>query len=260
MRGILIACIWLCAGFALPARAADSIESIVACMRANLPTAVQVRDFQLVSTDKTGSTRTLSGRVYARLENELINAMMRIEQPSDLRGAAYLVREAKTDRDEEMYIYLPALQKVRRVTGGMKESSLFGTDLSYADIKQITYAFTGETLKLDKADTFESRPAWLLSMAPDPAHGPRFDRVQAWIDQKTCMVLKAEFLQDGIVRKRFISSAKFLTQSGPHWYVSEGRVEDVQEKTHTDLRILGVTSEKELADRLFNPRVFYLGN
>lgn len=259
MRVILVACL---AGMlaALPALAADSIEQIEACMRANLPTTVQVKDFQLISTDKTGGTRTLTGRVHARLENGLINAMMRIEQPSDLRGAAYLIREAKADQDEEMYVYLPALQKVRRVTGGMKDSSLFGTDLSYADIKQITYAFTGQTLKLEKTDTVENRPMWLLSMAPDPAHGARFNKVQAWIDQKSCMVIKAEFQQDGVVRKRFGSSVKFLVQSGPHWYVSEGRIEDLQDKTHTDIRILGVSSDKELADRLFNPRIFYVGN
>lgn len=262
MRGILFA--GLCLLAAVPAQAADSIEQIEACMRANLPSTVQIRDFELVSTDKTGGTRTLAGKVYARLDKGsgkgLINAMMHIQQPSDLRGAAYLVREAQADKDEEVYVYLPALQKVRRVTGGMKDSSLFGTDLSYADIKQLTYAFTGETLKLEKEDTLEKRPMWLLSMAPDPAHGARFDKVQAWIDQKTCMVLKAEFLSDGVVRKRFSSAAKFLVQSGPHWYFSEGRVEDLQEKTFTDVRILDVTSGKDLADRLFNPRMFYVGN
>ncbi|MGQ0618341.1 MAG: outer membrane lipoprotein-sorting protein [Panacagrimonas sp.] len=258
MRGILFAGVCLLA--AAPAQAVDSIERIEACMRANLPTTVQVRDFELVSTDKTGGTRTLAGKLHARLENGLINATMRVEQPPDLRGAAYLVREAKADKDEEVYVYLPALQKVRRVNGGMKDSPLFGTDLSYADIKQLAYAFTGETLKLEKEDTLEKRPMWLLSMAPDPAHGARFDKVLAWIDQKTCMVLKAEFLSDGTVRKRFASAAKFLVQSGPHWYFSEGRVEDLQEKTFTDVRILDVTSGKDLADRLFNPRMFYVGN
>jgi hypothetical protein len=258
MRVILIACLGLIA--ALPAHAADSIEQIEACMRANLPSTVQVKDFQLISTDKTGGTRTLAGRVHARLENGLINAMMRIEQPSDLRGAAYLVRESKTDQDEEMYVYLPALQKVRRVTGGMKDSSLFGTDLSYADIKQITYAFSGGKLTLEKTEALEGRPTWVLSMAPDPANGSRFDLVRAWIDQKSCMVMKADFMQQQVVRKRFVSSAKFLAQSGPHWYVTEGLIEDLQEKTRTQLRITGVLSDKDLADRLFNPRVFYVGN
>lgn len=258
MRGLVVVCLGML--LAWPTLAADSIEPIEACMRANIPTTLQVKEFEITATDKTGGTRSLMGRLHARMDEGRINAMMRIEAPSDMRGAAYLVREAnEPGKDEEMYVYLPALQKVRRITGGMKDSSLFGTDLSYSDVKQITYAFSGKQLKLEKSDTLEGRPMWLLSMAPDPSAENRYDKVQAWIDQKSCMVLKAEFLQGGAVRKRFTSSAKFLAQSGPHWYVTDGKIEDLQEKTSTRLRVTGVLSDKDLADRLFSPRMFYVG-
>lgn len=259
MRGLMVFCLALAA--TLPARAAESIEQIEACMRANIPDTLQVREFEISATDKTGGTRTLSGRLNARMDANRISAAMRVETPPDMRGASYLVREAaEKGGEDEIFVYLPALQKVRRVNGGMRDTSLFGTDLSYSDIKQITYAFSGNTLKLEKADVIEKRPVWLLSMAPAPSADARFDRVLAWIDQKSCMVLKAEFTQGGVVRKRFQTSAKFLAQSGPHWYFTEGRIEDLQEKTSTLLRITGVMSDKDLADRLFNPRMFYVGN
>ena len=244
------------------ASAADTVESITACMKANIPASLQVRVFELTSTDKTGGTRTLAGRLSARLEKGKLNAMMRITAPSDMRDAAYLVKEADTSgkEDEEMYVYIPALQKVRRITGGMKESSLFGTDLSYSDIKQITYALSGNKLKIERVEKLEERPAWVLSMAPDPSSGARFDKVVAWIDQKSCMLMKAEFQQIGAVRKRFTSSAKYLAQSGPHWYITQGRIDDLQEKTSTTLKVTDLLSDKDLADRLFNPRAFYLGN
>ncbi|MGQ0699743.1 MAG: outer membrane lipoprotein-sorting protein [Panacagrimonas sp.] len=257
MRRLWVLGLWLFA--AVPAYPSDSIEQIETCMRANVPTSLQVKAFELTAKDKTGGTRTLSGRLYGRLEEGRFHATMKIEEPMDMRGAAYLVRESAEGKDEEMYVYLPALQKVRRVTGGMRDSSLFGTDLSYADVKQITYAFSGDRLKLEKTDTFESRPMWVLSMAPDPANASRFDRVRAWIDQKTCMLLKAEFLHGSAVRKQFTSSAKHLMQAGPYWYVNEGLIEDLQEKTSTHLKVTEVLSDKDLADRLFNPRAFYLG-
>lgn len=260
---VLIA-LWLATGLLLDssrAVAADTPESITACMKANVPDSLQVREFELTSTDKTGGTRTLVGRLHARLEKGKLNAMMRITAPSDMRDAAYLVKEAdQGGKDEEMYVFIPALQKVRRVSGGMKDSSLFGTDLSYSDIKQITYALSGDKLRIDRTEKLEDRPAWVLSMAPDPSGGARFDKVVAWIDQKSCMVMKAEFQQLGVVRKRFMTSAKYLAQSGPHWYVTQGRIEDLQEKTSTTIKITDLLSDKDLADRLFNPRAFYLGN
>jgi hypothetical protein len=258
---VLIA-LWL-AGFlaSSAAWAADTPESITACMKSNVPDSLQVREFELTATDKTGGTRTLAGRLHARLEKGKLYAMMRVTAPSDMRDAAYLVRESDTaGKDEEMYVYIPAMQKVRRVTGGMKDNSLFGTDLSYSDVKQISYALSGNKLKIERTEKLEDRPAWVLSMAPDVSAGARFDKVFAWIDQKSCMVLKAEFQQLGVVRKRFTSSAKYLAQSGPHWYVTQGRIEDLQEKTSTTMKITDLLSDKDLADRLFNPRAFYLGN
>lgn len=243
------------------AAAADSTQPIISCMRANIPEQLQVREFEMSSTDKTGGTRTMVGRLSARLENGLIHAMMRISAPPDMRDAAYLVRETnEPGKDDEMYIYIPAMRKVRRVIGGMKESSLFGTDLSYADIKQIHYVLSGETIKLERAESLDNRPTWVLSMSPQKSNEARFDKVVAWVDQKSCMLMKADFLQGAVVRKRFTSAAKHLKQAGPHWYISEGRMDDLQEKTHTTIKITGVMSDQDLADRLFNPRIFYLGN
>lgn len=259
--GIQVAALLLLATLAAPGRAADAMQPIVACMKGNIPDQLQVREFEMTSTDKTGATRTMIGRLSARLENGLLNAVMRINSPADMRDAAYLVRESPDPgKDDDMFIYIPAMKKVRRVTGGMKESSLFGTDLSYADIKQLSYALSGETLKLDRVEQMDNRPTWALSMAPQAANEARFDKVLIWVDQKTCIPLKADFLQGKEVRKRFTSSAKYLMQSGPHWYISDGRMDDLQEKTHTQLKITDVLSDKDLADRLFNPRSFYIGN
>lgn len=261
MRLAVLACVlWMVAGTTSAADAPATIDKIEACIRGNIPTDLQIRSFELTMTDKTGGTRQLGGRVYARLEDGLLMAMMRVEMPSDLRGASYLAREGKDDKAEEMYVYIPALQKVRRITGGMKDSSLFGTDFSYSDLKQITYAFSGGKLALEKTEDYESRPDWVLTMKPAEGAESRFDLVRAWIDQKSCMLMKAEFLQQGTLRKRFTTSPRFLAQSGTRWYFTEGQMEDVQEKTSTHLKITGLSSETDLADRLFNPRMFYLGN
>ncbi|HKY90692.1 MAG TPA: outer membrane lipoprotein-sorting protein, partial [Nevskiaceae bacterium] len=258
---LVFACLLgLVAATASAADAPQTIEQIETCIRGNIPSDLQIREFQMVATDKTGGQRTLGGRVYAKLEDNLLMAMMRVEAPSDMRGASYLIREGKEGKEEEMYVYIPALQKVRRISGGMKESSLFGTDLSYSDLKQITYAFSGGKMVLEKTEPYESRPSWVVSMKPESQEASRFDTVRAWIDQKSCMLMKAEFLQEGAARKRFTSSPKFLAQSGPHWYITEGKMEDLQEKTNTQLKIVGLSSKTDLADRLFNPRMFYLGN
>lgn len=253
---------WLMLGLPLTAAAAgDELSKIKTCTRANLPQSLQIKSFELRAKDRGGGERLMQGKIYGQSDKGLFRATMKIEAPADMRGAAYLVREAADAGDEERYVFIPSLGKVRRISGGMTDSALFGTDLSYADIKQIMYAFSGGKLVLEKTENLEARPAWVLVADQEPAQASRFDQVRAWIDQKTCTVLKAEFLQDTIVRKRFTGSPKHLMQSGTHWYLSEAMMTDLQEKTSTQVKVTGVTSGgKALPDRLFNPRLFYLNN
>lgn len=247
---------------ALWAGAASAAEAdlakIEACMRANIPQTLQIKEVELVAVDRGGGTRSLSGRFYGSREDEQLRTMVKISAPADLAGAAYLLRERKSG--DEMYVYVPALNKVRRVTGAGVDGALWGTDLSYGDVKQINNAFSGGKTRLMGAGTLKGRPTWQLQLIPDPAQASRFSSVQAWVDQKTCVTLQAEFMEGSTARKRLSIEPKDLKQSGGHWYPAAALMTDLKENTQTRLKVVGVSSGVDLAGRLFNPSTFYVGN
>lgn len=242
------------------AMAGESLEQIEACMRANVPKTLQVREFQITSVDAAGESQVMRGRLHARLEeDERLSIMMGLDAPMDLRGAAYLVRESRDPaKEEEMYVFLPALNKTRRVTGNMKGRSLFGTDLSYSDLRRIAYAMADPSLSLEREEAVEGRPAWVVSSKPDPAAGENYDQLLAWVDHKSCVVLRAEFLSAGVPVRRFAVSVADLAQSGDYWYFKRARLDDLAQKTHTVIEIIEVLSDQDLANRMFNPRLFHL--
>jgi outer membrane lipoprotein-sorting protein len=53
--------------------------------------------------------------------------------PPDIKGTATLMIE-HADRDDDMWIYLPALGKVRRLVARDKRDSYVGTDFTYGDV------------------------------------------------------------------------------------------------------------------------------
>ena len=130
----------LMAGLA-PAYAENSAEAVLACMRANVPASVQLQKLELASTNNIGDTRTLQGRLFATREQGLLRAMLRLDAPRNLAGAAYLVRETEDYLRDGMFVYLPAVQRVRRVTGTFADGALMGTDFSYYDFRQLQSAF-----------------------------------------------------------------------------------------------------------------------
>jgi len=246
------------AGQAAPTAA--TVEAIDACMRANIPPALQIRQFSLNAVDHNGAGRLMKGRLYAIRDNGLLRTMLRIDSPPDLRGAAYLLREGEAAQQDAMYVYLPALNKVRRIMGGTQDNPLFGTDLSYADLKQISHAFSGGQIELEKTDKIDGRDTYILGLIPDASQQSRYSRIRTWVDRESCVALRAEFIADGQARKRYSASAKDLLKAGPHWYVAKGVMEDLGEHSRTQLSIDGVATSDALPDLYFNPRSFYLGN
>lgn len=253
---------WVASGLlllpSLSAFAAETpLDKVLACMRANIPQTVQIKEVELTATDRSGGNRVMRGRLYGTREDDRLRASIKIDAPADLAGAAYLLREREAG--DEMYVYVPALNKVRRVTGAGVDGALWGTDLSYGDVKQLNNAFTAGNTQLAGTGMLEGRPVYLLAAKPSPAQPSRFGLVRTWIDQKSCVALKAEFLEGQTVRKRLLVNPKDLKQSGPHWYAAVAQMSDLQESTRTVLKVLGVSAGVDLSGRHFNPATFYLG-
>jgi hypothetical protein len=236
-----------------------ALAPILDCMRANIPPTVRIQTIEVKAWDRTGGERQLKGKLYGTREDERVRVMMRIEAPQDLAGAAYLVREGT--KSDEMHLYLPSVRKVRRITGASLDGQLWGTDLSYNDVKQIQNAFTGADVVREPAQLqYEGRTVNVLSFAPRKEDVSRYKAIRTLVDEKTCVALMVEFLEPSGVRKTLAVKPADLKQSGPHWYASRAEIKDLKNGTRTELTVTGVTSGDKLATRYFNPQTFYLGN
>jgi hypothetical protein len=253
--------LWLLLAFCAcaTAQAQDAaVNKILDCMRANIPPTVRIQTVEISAVDRTGGERVLKGRLFGTRDNDRVRVMMRIEAPQDLAGASYLVREG--EKSDEMYLYLPALRKVRRITGAALDGQLWGTDLSYNDFKQIQNAFTGANTLLEGAAQLEQRPVNILTFEPRKEDGTRYKKIRTQVDQKSCVALRVEFFDPAGVRKVLAVKPADLKQSGSHWYASDIEVSDLKNQTRTRVRVTGVAAGDKLASRYFNPSTFYLGN
>jgi len=233
-------------------------DQLMSCMRANIPPTLRIQEFELTSVDRKGDKRLLKGRLFAKREKELLRAMLKLSAPADVNGAAYLIREG--EKSDEMYVFLPALNRTRRIMGGAGDGPLFGTDLSYADIKQVQNAFSGSTPKIEGKEKIDQRPVTVLGVVPTPESGSRYSRIKAWIDDASCVAVKVEFMEGATARKRLLAPAKAIAKAGDYWYLSDLTMTDLKLGTRTQLKITGVKSGEDLANRYFDSRNFFVGN
>lgn len=254
----------LALSFLAPAQPpAESGEQIAACMRDNLPERFWVEDFVLTSRAASGDAEAISGQLYFTRQTRdgqtgPSRAMLRIENPSPLRNAAYLILESEDYLRDGMFVFLPAVNRVRRVSGSMADGQLFGTDISYYDFKQFRSALSDMRAGQAVAVQHENRPAWSLRFDPAADEEAGYERVDAVIDAQTCVPRVLEIYENGRLRKTFtVPLDAIKPYADGRWYIAEFSMHDHLKDSDTTIRTLGFDTSRSLPEQLFHPSTFY---
>ncbi len=97
------------------------------------------RDFVMELISKRGKVRRRVTRMYRRDFGEERRSILFFEDPPSLEGTALLTFDyPDVGRNDDQWVYLPALRKSRRIAAADRGRSFLGTDLSYEDIKKET--------------------------------------------------------------------------------------------------------------------------
>lgn len=142
------------------ARAEMSGDDVLARMdSAHLAAKDQVATVEMTVADATGEARHLGMQLHTRGKQRRVAFLY----PGDVKGIRVL-----TLSKEQMYVYLPAFRKVRRIASHVREQSMFGMDYTYDDMSTVTFRDSYNAKILRENDT-----AWVLDLTPkNPATAP----------------------------------------------------------------------------------------
>lgn len=248
--------LWTLPGAAEQARL--TAEEIRDCSRRNFPARTAVQAFALKSVDASGTQTNQRGKMrWRRTEAGLAQINICFSEPSRLNGSCYLVIERETTDD--IFVFLPSLNRVKRVLGGATAQTLVGTDISYADLKQLQGVAAGGSLEQLEDGQVENQPVYLLQGRPDPKQESPYTRVVSHVDQDTCVPLQVDFYGLGDkLRKRLHVRHESLRQMDSRWVIHDMVLRDVHNNTRTEIQFEDVEYDSELASRIFNRRSFYM--
>nr|MBV6628465.1 outer membrane lipoprotein-sorting protein [Oceanococcus sp. HetDA_MAG_MS8] len=253
VRWLWVAVGMLVVGFA-PAR---SLQELQDCMRANLPSQSLVQEVRLVAHDRSGA-RELQAHVYGMKLDQEVAVMLRILAPSDMSGSRYLVISGP-ERDA-MYLYLPALNRTRRIGGSMAGQSLWGTDFSYEDVKLLRGLLTHGSAQLEAEVEWQQRPAQRVRIRPSSEESSQYQQVDLTVDDATCVIVHGDFADAaGPVKELRVAQADDLQEVGGQWWARRVELHSLREQTHSELYIQDYRMDPDLRSGLFDPRSFQRG-
>jgi hypothetical protein len=184
--------------------------------------------------------------------------LIRFSYPNDIRGTGFLVWE-HPNSDDERFLYLPSLRRVRRIAGAETQESFVGSDFTYEDIggrefDEYTYAFAGP----DGENTSWSpaggapRPAWRLESRRKDASA-EFPRVVSVVLKDSLVVASAE-VYNRRNEKQKVYTVRRLEQIESIWTVMESEMINALEKTRTELVVESMDYNVGLKDSDFSRR------
>lgn len=139
-------------------------------------------------TDAQGRTRQRQMTIlrYNISDNGEQKYYVYFHKPSDVKGMSYIVWK-HLGRDDDRWLYLPALDLVRRVAASDKRSSFAGTNFLYDDV-------SGRSVNLDKHELISSEgDDYILKNTPKDADQVEFSYYKVWVDKKNFIPVKAEY-------------------------------------------------------------------
>lgn len=181
--------------------------------------------------------------------------LLRFSYPNDIKGTGLLVHE-RPGKDDDRYLYLPALGRVRRIAGAERQESFAGSDLSYEEIggralEDYTYELV-DAKATWKGPDGKAWPAYTLkSTAKDSSLA--YPVATSIVRADNFVVVQADvFDRRGTRAKQYL--VKRLEQQSGIWTVMDSVMTHEIDRTRTELTVTDVRYNSGLAADAFSRR------
>jgi hypothetical protein len=167
-------------------------------------------------------------------------------RPADVNKMAFLVHK-HLDRDDDRWMYLPALDLVRRIAASDKRTSFVGSDFFYEDI-------SGRRIGDDHHELLETTENFYkLRSTPKENTGAEFAHFVTWVHRGTFLPTRVEYFDSQGRKYREYAALKVEhIQSRPT--VVQAQMSDLRSGSRTVLAYSDVTYDLDLPESIFTER------
>jgi len=125
----------------------------------------RVSDMEMILIDRKGKKRVRKIRSYSKDRGEDTYRLMFFIHPPDVKDTGFLTYDYDdAEKDDDQWLYLPALRKTKRIASSDKSSSFMGSDLNYSDMTSRDLKDYDFTLK--KKIKVKGKETWLIEAVP----------------------------------------------------------------------------------------------
>ena len=256
MKKTALVCM-LCAGAALLLTAEETPESIVRAARTQAAIK-SIGTRAKMELQKSGATliELVVDQYSLRDSQENQRTFLEIKSPANVKGTRFLM--VAKDGVIDQRIYLPALGKVRRITGESEGTESFlGTDFSYNDISYLQRDSSLDTYKMLREEEYGGVLCYVIEGVPKDTKS-EYSKTNVWVEKSTKHLVKIAFYDRKNVLVKIMEMSNYEATQG----VDTPRVTKMTThatNTSTTINIIKMQYNMNIPDKIFTPRYLEQG-
>jgi predicted RND superfamily exporter protein/outer membrane lipoprotein-sorting protein len=174
--------------------------------------AFVTRNLQMTLVDKRGKTRQRDTVIYRKFYDDQLRTAVFYLSPANIRNTAFLTWDyTNALKDDDQWLYLPAMRKVRRISAADRGDYFLGTDFTYEDIKlDGKLSLTDYDFLYEGIEQSSDGVLYRLTGTPKTAAIAKelgYALIRFWVVSDNWMILKAEFfdLKNKLLKTQIVS-------------------------------------------------------
>ncbi len=203
-----------------------------------------------------GNERVRTIKQFIKDFGKVEKKIMFFMSPADVRNTSF-VNWSYTEegKDDDQWIYLPALKKVKRISSDSKSDYFMGSDFTYDDLGDRQPE--ADVHKVLREEEFKGEQCYVVESIPKDEEY-MYSRTITWIIKDKWIGLKKEFYDEDEELLKILSVKKFEKING-FWIILHSEMNNVQKKHTTKMELSDVKINTGIPDRQFTERMMKRG-
>jgi len=146
---------------------------------------------KMIITAKNGTVTERTIDQYSKKDSRGNNrAVIVFQDPASVKGTRFLTME-NPGKDNDQWIFLPSLGKVRRIAASEGSGSFMGTDFSYDDIASTDRKADLDNHRILREEKYKDKDCYVIESAPGDGNY-QYSKMIQWIDKGNFVTHKVE--------------------------------------------------------------------
>jgi outer membrane lipoprotein-sorting protein len=174
------------------------------------------------------------------------STLVRFLSPANIKGTGFL------SVDDNDWLYLPVLKKVRRIATKEKGGSFMGSDFSYDDVGGYSWEQDFHS-KLLGIEEYEGHDCYILELIPKNPEDISYSKLKRWVDKENFYSMKTEYYDiHGDLLKIMYPSGFYRIEE--FWISKRIEMQNVQKGSKTVIVIKETELNPKIPDNMFTTR------